>query len=198
MDPLIFQKINPIKDFFAFFNKLDISIFNGVNSLAGKNICLDTLAIFFAEYFEYILVFCFLLFLVKNFKKYLPMVIKGFLAALFSRLIIVNIIRWIWPKPRPFIENQVNLLLEKINSSSFPSGHAAFYFAISTVVFLYLKKVYPRPKFWWGIGVLFFFASFLISISRVFTGLHWPSDIIAGALVGIFSGWLIAKIFKKF
>jgi len=178
---------------------VDTLLFNQINGLAGKSVCLDGLAIFFAKYFEYFLVFALLLFLVKNFKKYWPMVVQSFSAAILARLVIVNVIRWLWLRPRPFVENHINLLFSYNPAEpSFPSGHAAFYFAIATVVFLYLKKVYPRPKFWWGAGVLFFIASFLISIARVFSGIHWPSDILAGALVGIFSGWLIIKIAKKF
>jgi len=177
----------------------DFYIFQKINQFAGKSVCLDSTAIFFARCFEYFLILFLLLFLVKNLKKYWPMVAQSFAAAILSRFIITNIIRWIWFRPRPFVQNHINLLFNYNSAEpSFPSGHAAFYFAIATVVFLYLKKVYPRPKFWWGAGVLFFIASFLISISRVFSGIHWPSDILAGALVGIFSGWLIIKIAKKF
>jgi undecaprenyl-diphosphatase len=97
------------------------------------------------------------------------------------------------------VENHVNLLFNyNPLEPSFPSGHAAFYFAIATVVFLYLKKVYPRPKFWRGASILFFIAGFLISISRVFSGIHWPSDILAGAAIGIFSGWLVMFFYRKF
>lgn len=178
---------------------LDFYVFQQINNLAGKWLLLDSLAVFFAKYLGYFLIFFFLLFLLKNFKKFWPMVIGAFSAAILARLVIVNIIRWLWPRARPFLENQVNLLLAKTPAASFPSGHAAFYFAIATVVFIYLKKVYPPSKrsFWWGAGLWFFITSFLISISRVFAGLHWPSDILAGAAIGIFSGWLIMKILKK-
>jgi len=178
---------------------LDFYIFQKINQFAGKSVCLDGLAIFFAKYFEYILILALLLFLVKNFRKYWPMVVQAFSAAILSRFVLTNIIRWLWPRPRPFVGNHINLLFSYNPAEpSFPSGHAAFYFAIATVVLLYLKKVYPRPKFWWRTGVLFFIASFLISISRVFSGIHWPSDILAGALVGILSAWLINKISKIF
>lgn len=166
---------------------LDLFLFEEINNFAGKYLWLDTFGIFFAQYFEYILIFFLILFLVKNFKKYLPTIVQAFGAAILARLVIVNAIRWLWSRPRPFIENNVNLLLNQTNQAAFPSGHAAFYFAIATVVYFYNKKA----------GLFFFLASFLISISRIFTGFHWPSDIIAGALVGIFSGWLINKIFRK-
>jgi len=165
---------------------MDLFIFQQINQFALKWLWFDTLAIFFAQYFEYILILCLLLFLLKNFKKYWPVIIQAFGAAILARLFIVNFIRWLWPRPRPFIENNVNLLLFH-NAASFPSGHAAFYFAISTVVYFYNKKA--------GIG--FFLASFLISISRVFCGIHWPSDILAGAVIGILSGWLIILFSRK-
>lgn len=166
---------------------LDFSIFSQINNLAGKYLFLDALAIFFAKYLGYILIFFLILFLLKNFKKYWKIVVEAFGAAILARLVIVNIIRQLWYRPRPFLVEKVNLLLLPKASGSFPSGHAAFYFALSTLFFLYNKKI----------GSLFLIASFLISVSRVFVGIHWPSDIIAGAACGIFSGWLIMKIFKR-
>jgi len=166
---------------------LDFYLFNLFNQFAGENAYLDSLAIFFAEYFGYILIFFLLLFLVRNFKKYWLMVFQAFGAAVLSRFVITEIIRWLWYRPRPFVENNIISLLPHELEASFPSGHAAFYFAIATIIYFYNKKI----------GLLFFLAAFLISISRVFVGVHWPADILAGAIVGIFSGWLIIKISQK-
>ncbi len=168
-------------------NNIDFYIFQQINNWAGQWAWIDMLGIFFAKYFGYILVFCLFLFLIKNSKKYWQMVWQAIFAGIISRLVFTEIIRWIFPKSRPFIENNVNLLLNHTNSSAFPSGHAAFYFAISSVIYFYNKKI----------GILFFTASFLICLARVFCGIHWPLDILAGVLLGIFSGWLIIKIFKK-
>ena len=191
---------------------LDFYIFEKINQFASQYDFLDKLAIFFAKYFEYFLILFLLLFLIKNpaperssvldqsrtapmesglvrgLKKYWLMIGQAFGAAILSRFVITNIIRWIWERPRPFVENQVNLLISHELTSSFPSGHAAFYFALSTVIYFYNKKV----------GVLFFIGSFLITLARVFSGVHWPSDILVGALTGIFSGWLVFKITKRF
>lgn len=167
---------------------LDFYIFHSINGFVGKNVCLDGLAIFFAENFQYFVVLLLVLFLAVNYRKYLKMIISAILAAIFSRFIIAEIIRFIFPRSRPFVDNNVNLLVSHNPSeSSFPSGHASFFFALAAVVYFYNKKL----------GVAFFVFAFLISISRVFVGIHWPSDILAGAIVGIFSGWLIFKITKK-
>mgnify|MGYP001558745976 FL=1 len=61
------------------------------------------------------------------------------------------------------------------SSWSFPSGHATFFFALATAVYFYNKK--------WGIG--FFIATIFITVSRVIAGIHYPSDIIGGAFIGI-------------
>ena len=167
---------------------MDLYLFQQINQFTGKWVCFDGLAIFFAKYFEYVLIFCLLIFLVVNFKKYFPMVLRAFISAVLARFVITTLIRWIWQRPRPFIFNKVNLLINYPDKASFPSGHAAFYFAISTIIYLYNKKI----------GILFFIASFLICLSRVFIGIHWPSDILAGALVGIFSACLVHIISKKF
>ena len=167
---------------------LDFYIFQQINQFAGEFLFLDALAVFFAKYLGYVLIFFLILFLLKNIKKYWRMVITAFGAAIFTRFFIANIIHWFYYWPRPFVRNEVNLLLQHANVSSFPSGHAVFYFALSTVVYFYNKKA----------GILFLIASFIISFARVFCGIHWPSDIIAGALIGVFFGWLIYTLSKKF
>jgi len=171
---------------------MDLIIFNLINQFAGRWPVLDVVGIFFARYIGYILVLVVLLFLLKNFKKYWPMVAKVFIAAILSRFIITELIRFLWYRARPYVENNVNLLLphDPVNNpvASFPSGHAAFYFAIATIVYFYNKKL----------GILFFIASFLMGIARVFGGVHWPSDILAGAIVGIISAWLVVKLSKRF
>jgi len=184
---------------------MDFYLFDFLNQWAGQWLCLNALAIFLAEYLGYLLV-CLLiawliwdlLFKKEKYQKTIKIISLSLGAALFSRLIIVEIIRWLYYRPRPFVVGQVNQLIDHSASGSFPSGHAAFFFALATVIFLSYKKVYPALKFWYGAGLLFFLASFLIGLARIFVGLHYPSDILAGALIGIFFGWLVNKLFVKY
>ena len=167
----------------------DLYLFQTINQFAGRFSWLDSLAVFFARYFEFFLILVLALFLAKDYKKYWRMVVQAAASAILARLVIVELIRWLWPRTRPFVENNVNLLFNyNPSAASFPSGHAAFYFAIAAVIYFYNKKI----------GILFFLAAFLISLARIFVGVHWPSDIIAGALVGIFSGWLIILFSRRF
>lgn len=69
---------------------------------------------------------------------------------------------------------------------SFPSNHAFNNFAAA--VFIY--KFFPKLK--WAL----FITAVLISISRVYLGLHYPSDILGGAVFGIISGYLFAVLIQ--
>ncbi len=147
-----------------------------------------------AKYLGYLLVGILLTWLIWDFlfrkeryQKTIKIISLSLGAALFSRLIITELIRWLYYRPRPFVSNQVNQLISHSASGSFPSGHGAFFFALSTVIYFYNKKA----------GLLFFLASFLIGLARIFVGLHYPSDILAGALIGIFFCWLGNKLFFK-
>lgn len=163
---------------------MDQYLFQLINGLAGKSAYLDKLGVFCGEYLGYVLMAIVLVIFWKKWRE----VISTFLAGILARFGIVELIRLFWEKPRPFIENSVNLLVNHEDTGSFPSGHAAFYFALAAVVYSYNKKI----------GIWFFVAAFLISLSRIFIGVHWPSDVLAGAIVGIFSGWLVLRISKRF
>ncbi len=168
---------------------IDLQLFNLINGLAGKWQWLDYLAMFFARYFEYFLLLALLIFLIVNFKKHWKMAAESVVVAVFARFVLAEIIRLVWFRPRPFVvENFIPLISQNSAEASFPSGHASFYFALSTIIYCYNKKA----------GILFFIASFLIALSRIFVGVHWPSDILVGALIGILIGWLGYKISKKY
>ena len=73
----------------------------------------------------------------------------------------------------------LNLLVGKGGKWSMPSNHAANIFALSTI----LSYFYERFKF-----PLYLF-SVVIAISRVYVGVHYPSDILIGSFVGYLIGW---------
>ena len=165
---------------------IDSLLFHYFNSLALKYLWLDALGIFFAKYLPYLLFSILFLLLIKNFQKYWKLIKLSFLSAILAS-IFTEIVRFLWFRPRPFIVREVNLLLNHTPTAAFPSMHTSFFFGLSTLLYFYNRKA----------GILFLFASFLIGLSRVFCGLHWPSDILGGIIVGIFSGWLILKLTDK-
>jgi undecaprenyl-diphosphatase len=167
---------------------IDLYIFNLINSFAGEWAWLDYFAMFCSVYLGYVLFFILIILLGFNFRKYWKMVIEAVIAAVITRFVMADFIRWLWFRPRPFVaENFIPLIDQSPKEAAFPSGHASFFFALSTIIYCYNKKL----------GILFYIASFLIVISRVFVGVHWPLDILVGALLGILMGWGLNKLFRK-
>lgn len=72
----------------------------------------------------------------------------------------------------------------------FVSSHAANFFGITTFVVLLLRRQYPKI-----VPILVLWASF-ICYTRVYLGVHYPSDVVAGSLLGATIGFLVYKLFK--
>ncbi len=68
----------------------------------------------------------------------------------------------------------------------FISSHATNTFALATLIALIFRKN-------WLTGLMFFYAT-IISLSRVYLGVHYPTDVLAGAMWGSFIGWIMFKI----
>ena len=166
---------------------MDEIIFQKINSFAGQWPLLDGLAIFSAEWLGYVLIVVLFIFFLKKREKYGSVLVRALIAGFISRFVITEAIRFFWERQRPFVNNSVNLLLSHDATPSFPSGHAAFFFGFSALVYLYNKKL----------GLWFLIASALVALARVFGGVHWPSDVLAGAGVGIISAYLVDFIAKK-
>ena len=167
---------------------IDLYLFNLINGFAGRWAWLDYVGMFCAEYLGYVLLAVLAVFLAINFKKYWKMVLEAIIAAIITRFILTDFIRWLWFRPRPFVAlNFISLINQSPKEASFPSGHASFFFALSTIVYFYNKKA----------GIIFYIASLLIVLGRVFVGIHWPLDILVGAILGVLTGWILNKLFRK-
>lgn len=99
-----------------------------------------------------------------------------------------------WLKPwidreRPcFALPEARLLLSKQpHSPSFPSGHATNSAAVAVVLFRYV----PALR-WLGLA-----AAILLAYSRVYVGVHYPSDVLCGALIGTLVGFLVVTVARS-
>lgn len=89
-----------------------------------------------------------------------------------------------WERVRPTFAHpdQAHLFFVPPSSDpSFPSDHATAAFAIAFAVFFLARRV----------GAGFLVAATLVALSRVFIGLHYPSDVVAGVLIGAGSAWIV-------
>lgn len=94
-------------------------------------------------------------------------------------------------RPRPCqIDLDFTLLVDRPSSSSFPSTHSAWAFGAATAVFMQHKKP----------GIAAFIAAALIAFSRMYLFLHFPTDVLAGIVLGIALGvlanWITGRIWK--
>lgn len=104
------------------------------------------------------------------------------LALLFSLLVNNGILKNLVARIRPYeVIDGLNLLVKKAVDYSFPSGHSGASFAAATVIGCFLPKKYGIPAV-----VL----AGLIAFSRLYVGIHYPTDVLFGVLDGILLGGL--------
>jgi membrane-associated phospholipid phosphatase len=104
--------------------------------------------------------------------------------------LLTNGLKLVVNRPRPFAVYPEIQKLDKAGSYSFPSGHTSSAFAFATSVSL----AYPQ---WYVVAPSFAWAS-LVGYSRMHLGVHYPSDVLVGALLGIGSAYLMHLISKKY
>ena len=92
----------------------------------------------------------------------------------------------------PLLAGEVLLRIPNCGTGfSFISNHAANHFAIATFMFLTLSK-------WLGkTGYLLFFWAFLVGYAQIYVGVHYPADVLVGAMVGTTVAALFAKQYNK-
>ena len=90
-------------------------------------------------------------------------------------------------RPRPFVTlDEVRLLVSAPHSYAFPSGHATSAFAAAASVVLAARRLLGRVPLWsWAMLPL----AAAIAYSRIYVGVHWPTDVAAGVVLGLASGW---------
>lgn len=96
-------------------------------------------------------------------------------------------------RPRPCNDETINSairILKTPTDYSFFSGHASSSFAITTMAFLLLRS---RVKWAW----IFFLWPLAFSYSRIYVGVHFPLDILVGAIIGILSAILFYKMYRR-
>ncbi|MGB9552950.1 MAG: phosphatase PAP2 family protein [bacterium] len=163
---------------------LDHWLFFQLYSLAGLSKFLDSLIIFLGDYFLYFLLFLLALCAYWDYRNKglnsLKLYGLAAFSSLFARFGVAEIIRLFYHRLRPFVAMGLPHLLSD-NSYSFPSGHTIFLFALATGVYLF------KPK----LGIFLYCSGFLIGLARVSGGVHYPSDILGGMILGILTSLFI-------
>lgn len=117
----------------------------------------------------------------RGWKKVLPATF-----VIISTLLLNQVMKWVFNRPRPADDNHLTSIADW--SLSYPSGHSmlsiAFYGFLIYITFKYIKRAWVK----WTLTTLFLFLIISIGTSRVYLGVHYPSDVVAGYLAGLL--WL--------
>ncbi|MCX7716469.1 MAG: phosphatase PAP2 family protein [Endomicrobia bacterium] len=112
------------------------------------------------------------------------------IAVTFSDVLSSKILKHLFLRQRPYeVLNDVYKLVSSAGPS-FPSSHAVNSFTVAMLIMLFFRKaVYT---------IIAFAVATLSAYSRVYVGVHYPSDVVFGAVLGCIIGWAMYSIVKKF
>ena len=113
---------------------------------------------------------------------------RGFLVlfSLAANFLVCNVVlKPLIDRTRPYYVLDYTPLIPPVGDPSFPSGHTSASFAAATAIYAINKK--------WGIAAYIFAA--VMGFSRLYLGVHFPTDVLAGALVGTAAAIGIIRIF---
>lgn len=146
---------------------------------------ISKIALFLSYPFTYFVIFLLIIWAVFISQRKMYNFSLLFLSGLTSWL-VSNILKNIIRMNRPFVDLNIIPVYKEIGFS-FPSQHMAVFIAIATSMFFINRKA----------GYVFLIIAFLIGISRVIIGVHYPVDLLGGLVVGVLVSLIFIELFKK-
>lgn len=172
-----------------FLYQLDLNIFYFINHTIANPV-FDKFFVFITDiknwFLAYVILWLILFFKGGRLGKIAAIGVLFLIAA--SDQISSSLLKSLFERVRPCNAlSDVRLLVGSTSSFSFPSSHAVNNFAVA----VYFSVLFPRYKW------ILLISAALIAFSRPYVGVHYPSDILGGALIGSFIGYIFAYIVKK-
>jgi undecaprenyl-diphosphatase len=154
--------------------QLDYHIFQIINHFAISDASLNPIMDFLSQDGEYLFFLGIIIYWFMRTKTNRRMVAEGLIAACVA-LGINGLIGLLIYRDRPFVHHHVIQLIQHAANASFPSDHATGAFVIAGSIWIWRKRD----------GWVWLLLATGIAFSRVWTGVHYPADVLAGIVIGI-------------
>lgn len=170
----------------------DNNVFSVLYHLSGRSALVDRAIVFFADKFIFIVIALVVLWYIARFAYNRIRIsdIATLVGSLLFTTVAYTLLKNLVERARPFVALGIPHLVND-SSYAFPSGHTATMFALATAVWFRDRTA----------GYLVGICGLLVGIARVAGGVHWPSDILGGVVLGIIVGvlveFIVSKIFIK-
>lgn len=143
---------------------------------------------FISNYLIYFLILTFIYFLLfkVSSRQRLHLLLLTTLSIIITRGIVTELVRFFYYRPRPFVALDLTSISHAA-TGSLPSGHMAILIPMTLVVWYENRKL----------GGWLFGLTMLIGVARVALGLHYPTDIIAGIVLGGLAFYAMKRLLPK-
>ncbi|WHY76796.1 undecaprenyl-diphosphatase [Neobacillus sp. WH10] len=168
-------------------SQVNIDVFRAINDLGKEYDSLNPIAIFIADYMVYVLLIGLIVYWFTRTNQNRMMVIQSVLAFVLAEVFgkIAGIFNHHF---QPFVElTHVNKLIEHAVDNAFPSDHSILFFSVCFSIWLVRKKE----------GWVWLTVASLVGVSRIWVGVHFPGDVLTGALIGICAAFVVYWIVPK-
>jgi undecaprenyl-diphosphatase len=165
---------------------MDYHVFQIINHFAISDAFLNPIMDFLSQDGEYLFFLGVIIYWFLRTKSNRRMVTESLVAACVA-LGLNGVIGLLFYRDRPFVHHHVIQLIHHVANASFPSDHAAGAFVIATSIWIWRKRD----------GWIWILLAAGIAFSRVWTGVHYPADVLAGMVIGILIAFLIHVLMNR-
>jgi len=131
---------------------------------------------------------------IRGGKSAILIILLALLSLGLSDFVASGVLKPLVQRLRPcFALEHVRLLVSQPRSYSFASSHAANTAAVASIIWIFFHRGVMVEKLFTGIMILY---ALLLSLSRVYVGVHYPGDILAGMVIGVWAASLVYLIYS--
>ena len=142
---------------------------------------------FLSSYGVIVMAVYFVIMLIWDKRKIFPIASACVVGGLMGQY-ITSYLKHLVKRPRPFLEISALVPLHRSKSYSFPSGHTVLAFSVAFIAYRILQKKYSIPALC---------IAALVAFSRLYMGVHYPTDILGGICIGYLVGFITEFLYKR-